>query len=66
MGPLEIIFGVIAAIVVGAVFIAIYLRNSNHNYTIGSGLFKTSEYNLDKDEHVDSSDYNYYDDGLRK
>jgi len=36
------------------------LRTSNHNYTAGSNLFKKSENNLEKDEHLDVSDYDYY------
>ena len=37
-------------------------RNANENYTAGSGMFKRSDGNLKKDEHLDVSDYNYYDD----
>lgn len=37
-------------------------RNMNHNYTIGSGMFKMSDDNLNKDEHLDAADYNFYDD----
>ena len=36
-------------------------RTMNHNYTIGSGMFKMSEENLRKHDHMDSSKYNYYD-----
>ncbi len=43
------------------VFVVIARRNMNHNYTIGSGMFKMSDDNLQKDEHLDSADYNYYD-----
>ncbi len=38
------------------------VRKANENYTVGSGLFKRSENNLEKDEKVDPSDYNYYND----
>lgn len=42
-----------------------FRRNANHNYRTGSGLFKNSEYNLDKKEEL--SDKEYYDkDGLMK
>lgn len=51
----------VAFIVLIIVFVVIARRNMNHNYTIGSGMFKMSEDNLQKDEHLDSSDYNYYD-----
>lgn len=35
-------------------------RMANHNYTIGSGMFKNSDNNLNGDEHLDVSDYDYY------
>lgn len=43
-----------------AIFVLLGWRNANQNYTAGSGLFKHSDYNLQKDEHMDASDYNYY------
>ncbi len=45
-----------------AIVIAVILgiRSANQSYTIGSGLFKNSDYNLDKDKHVDPADYDYY------
>lgn len=43
----------------------VYRRNSNHSYRMGSGMFKSSEYNLDEKEEL--SDKEYYDkDGLMK
>ena len=47
---------------VGAVVIAAILgfRNANHNYTVGGGMFKNGDDNLNKDEHLDVSDFNYY------
>lgn len=55
-GILVVLMGVVAA------------RNMNHNYTAGSGMFKKDDNNLEKDEYMDSSDYNYFDDkgNLRK
>lgn len=41
-------------------FVVVGLRAANQNYTAGSGLFKRSDNNLEKDEHLDISDYNYY------
>lgn len=42
-----------------------FRRRANHNYRTGSGLFKSSEYNLDEKEEL--SDKEYYDkDGLMK
>ncbi len=35
-------------------------RGANHNYTQGSNLFKQSDDNLEKDKHLDVSDYDYY------
>ena len=37
----------------------VYRRNSNHGYRMGSGMFKSSEYNLDEKEEL--SDKEYYD-----
>ncbi len=45
--------GIVLAVVLGC-------RNANHNYTIGSGLFKESDENLQKGEHLDPADYQYY------
>ena len=41
-------------------FVVVGLSAANQNYTAGSGLFKRSDNNLEKDEHLDISDYNYY------
>lgn len=42
-----------------------FRRNSNHGYRFGSGLFKSSENNLEEKEEL--SDKEYYDeDGLMK
>ncbi len=54
-----------AAIVIGMAIIA--RRNMNHNYTAGSGMFKRSDDNLKKQEYVDPSEYDYYNnDGVLK
>ncbi len=37
------------------------VRTANQNYTAGGGMFKRSDNNLNKDEHMDASDFNYYD-----
>ena len=39
---------------------AVGFRNANHNYTFGSGLFKRSEANLEKNKYLDPADYQYY------
>ena len=36
------------------------VRNANHDYTAGSGMFKRDDNNLEKDKHLDVSDYDYY------
>lgn len=55
------IFGLIIIILLGV----LYRRNVNHNYRIGSGLFKSSDNNLDEKE--DFCDKDYYDkDGFQK
>ncbi len=61
----------IIAVVFFVIFIIVMLvlaaRNMNHGYTIGSGMFKSSDDNLEKDKHLDPADYNYYDkDGKKK
>lgn len=43
---------------IGAVYA---FRNADHNDTIDSGLFKSSSNHLEKAEHIDFSDDNYYD-----
>ena len=58
----EFIAGVIIIIAVILFLLVVALRNMNHNYPIGSGMFKMSENNLEKDKHLDSADYNFYDD----
>ena len=58
---------IIVAVVIFILIMAVARRNMNHNYTHVKGMFKMSEYTLDKDEHLDPSDYNFYDDdGLKK
>ena len=54
IGSIALAVGLLILIVVRA------RRNMNHNYTIGSGMFKMSEGNLEKGKHVDPADYNYY------
>ena len=58
----ELIGGVIAAAVILISLIVVAKRNMTHNYTIGSGMFKMSDNNLEKEKHLDSVDYNFYDD----
>ena len=56
MSALEIILlivGVVILFVVG-------IRKANHNYTLGSGMFKNSDNNLERDKYNDPSDFNYY------
>ena len=55
------ILGVIILVVVIIILVVVGMRNANQNYTIGGGMFKNSDNNLNKDEHMDSSDYDYYD-----
>ena len=57
---------------VGFIVIAVVLamviraRKADQNYTIGSGLYKDSDYNLEKQRHADACDYNYYNDLANK
>lgn len=47
-------------LVIVVILAVITIRNANHSYTIGSGMFKNSDNNLNKDEHLDASDFDYY------
>ena len=58
---MSFIGGIVLFIVVYAIIIMVAKRNANHNYTLGSGMFKNSENNLRKEEHLNTVDYNYYD-----
>ena len=58
---MSFIGGIVLFIVVYAIIIMVAKRNANHNYTLGSGVFKNSKNNLQKEEHLDTADYNYYD-----
>lgn len=49
-------------IAVGVLLVVGAVRMANHSYTRGSGLFKNSEHNLEKEKHLDVSDYQYYND----
>lgn len=63
----EWIVGILLAAVMVIALVVSARRTMHHNYTIGSGMFKRSENNLEEDKHLDPADYNYYDDqGLRK
>ncbi len=42
-----------------------FRRGANHNYRIGTGMFKSSEDNLDEKEELPDKDY-YDKDGLMK
>ncbi len=55
------ILGWLFFIIVVVIAVALALRNANHGYTIGKGMYKSSEDNLSADEHLDPSDYDYYD-----
>ena len=57
---MEIVGWIILAVIV-VIFVIGLSRKVNENYTFGSGMFKNSDANLEKDDHVDPSDYNYYD-----
>lgn len=54
MPALLILVVIIVVVVIAA------LRNANQNYTMGSNMFKNSDNNLEKDEHIDPADYDYY------
>ncbi len=56
----ELILEIIAAVILLLALIILAKRNMNHNYTIGSGMFKMSDGNLEKNKHLDSADYDYY------
>ena len=58
---MSLIGGIALVVVVYVIIVVVARRNMNHNYTVGSGLFKMSDNNLQKKEHLDSADYNYYD-----
>ena len=51
---------ILSFIVLIIVLVVLAYRNMNQGYTVGSGLFKRSDNNLEKDEHIDVSDYDYY------
>ena len=57
----SIIFWLVFVVVIILV-LALAVRNMNHNYTAGKGMFKNSDNNLEKDEKMDASDYDYFDD----
>ncbi len=58
MGWLLLILLIIVAILGIAFF-----RNCNQDYRIGSGLFKSSEYNLEDKDELSDKDY-YKEDGM--
>ena len=60
MGWLLIPLLILVAIIVVAVS-----RCANVNYRIGSGMFKSSEYNLDDQDELSDKDY-YNEEGLFK
>lgn len=57
----ELIGGIILVVLIIVVIIGAR-RNMNHSYTMGRNMFKMSNDNLEKEKHLDSADYNYYDD----
>ncbi|MCD8027021.1 MAG: hypothetical protein LUF33_08920 [Clostridiales bacterium] len=52
-------------LIIVAILAIAYRRNSNHGYRFGSGLFKSSEDNLDEKDEFSDKEY-YDDDGLLK
>lgn len=56
----ELILSIVAAVVLILALVIVARRNMNHNYTIGSGMYKMSDNNLEKDKHVDPADFDYY------
>ena len=57
----ELVSGAVLLVVTAIILIVYKARNINENYTAGKGMFKVSDDNLEKDEKLDSADYNYYD-----
>lgn len=57
MGWLFVLFCIVMVI-----FAVVFARKANHGYTFGSGLFRNSDGNLDRDEKRDVSDFDYYND----
>lgn len=59
------IIGILAFLIIIIIIGVSFRRVCNHNYRIGSGMFKNSENNLD--DKTELSDMEYYDkDGLMK
>ncbi|MBQ4569408.1 MAG: hypothetical protein IJA62_05085 [Ruminococcus sp.] len=56
-----LILGLLSVILIGIC----YRRSINHGYRMGSGLFKSSDYNLDEKEELCDKDY-YDEDGSLK
>lgn len=56
----EWVYIIIILVIVIVIGIISGIRNANHSYTIGSGMFKYSDDNLNKDKKLDASDFNYY------
>lgn len=51
------IFFLLAIVVLFAV---VGVRNANHNYTIGKGMYKNSPDNTDQQRYTDAADFDYY------
>lgn len=56
----EWVYIIIILVIVIVIGIIAGIRNANHSYTIGSGMFKDSDDNLNKDKKLDASDFDYY------
>ncbi|MEE1283014.1 MAG: hypothetical protein UHK60_12330 [Acutalibacteraceae bacterium] len=56
---MSLIFWLIIFVVVILIIAIAYSRSMNDNYHAGSGMFKNSEYNIDKEEK-DISDVEYF------
>lgn len=60
-----IIFLIVIAIVILLVILASFMKSFNMGYRWGSGLFKSSESNLDEKQELSDKTY-FRDDGLLK
>ena len=49
-------------LIVMVVLAVVKTRLMDQQYTFGSGMFKNSDNNLHKKDHLDVSDYDYYND----
>ncbi len=52
----------IALAVIFIIMIVVKSRNMDKDYTLGKGIFKNSEHNIELEKNSDISDNNYYND----